>query len=120
MNSEQLNLMEQLTTIGTNLDGLKANVHRIAYQDQELQEKLSHIWDVTQELQRQLINPEVIKGQREDAVAQVRRIVDMFQACNGLPDERELAGLGYACELGHEKISLYRDMSAAKCPQEAA
>ena len=104
MNTKNIILTEQLTAIGSNLDWLKAQMSRFACEDNEIQRKLAHIWDVTQELQQQLINPEVIKGQREDAVAQVRHIVDMFQACNGQPGEHELVGLGYACALGHEKI----------------
>ncbi|MGD9949875.1 MAG: hypothetical protein AB7U29_15550 [Desulfobulbus sp.] len=125
MNTEQLKVMEQLTAIGSTIEGLRANIHRIAHQDQAITGKLAQIWDVTQELQRQLVNPEVIKGQREDAVAQVQRIVDMFQACDGNPDDRELVGLGYACELGRDKIGLYmvmdrKAMLSTETSQEAA
>jgi len=107
METQQLQMLEQLTEIGMAIDGLKANIQRVARQDQGMGDKLTRLWCITQALQRHLACPEVVQGYRDDAVAQVQRIVDLFNECGGCPDSRQLVSIGYACELGRDKISTY-------------
>lgn len=51
----------------------------------------------------------IVEQYRQDAVGQITRIGELLgEAATGTIDDRTLAGLGMACELGAEKVMLYQ------------
>lgn len=85
----------------------------------EADSSLIQIWDVTQELQRTLCNQGVTEGFRSDALAQAARVCELIFECDLLPDDRQFANIGYACDLAAEKIKHYQRMANFAAQLEA-
>ena len=71
---------------------------------------LLQVWDVTQDLQRLLCTRNVLEAMRDDALQQAMRVHELIMECDLVPDDRQVASVGYACDLAADKIKHYQRM----------
>lgn len=106
---ERFENMEKLKGILESVTLLRASLNAQG-PDLQMQGALIQVWDVSQDLQRQLCSQAVIEGFRDDALEQATRVWDLIIECGLAPDDTQLANIGYACELTAEKIKKYQRM----------
>jgi hypothetical protein len=100
------------------LEDIKAAVIRIrdaqtgALSYRDIDDALARIWDVACDLQRRIELPVVVAGCRQDAVDQLARLYELLaEGTVSALDDRQLCGLGWACDLAQERIETYRRMA---------
>jgi hypothetical protein len=108
---EIVTMQKQLVDIEAAISALMRSTRWLRRPDTVVQVNLSHIWDVTLDLQRRIAQPAVVKGMCCDALDQVVRVYDLLTECEGVPNGDQLTSIGYACELAAEKIKLYQQMA---------
>lgn len=86
--------------IGTVLHG---DLMRMAVSGQ-LEVRLTDLWGKASRLQTALDTRDVISGYKTDALDQIGRLEELLMELGLDPDEKQLAGVGYACDLAQEKI----------------
>ena len=110
--SEVLKMQQQLDEIITAANTLKRSTQWIRRPDMVvLQSNLSHVWNVTLELQRRVAHPAMVHGLCCDALDQVARVYDLITECDGVPDGQQLKSIGFAMEVAAERIKFYQQMS---------
>ena len=107
---EAMHMQAQLEDIRRQIHNLTAVEWR-PDQEERIQQSLSRIWDVTCDLHRRLAGPDLLAGYRDDALDQIGRVMELIAASEGSTDDRQLIGIGYACDLAREKIKLYQRMA---------
>lgn len=111
MTEEMLKMLGQLNDITESVEGLKISVQRSCGDEADVQDKLQCIWQVTQDLERQLARPEVINGFRADAEHQIERVGQLIAESRYQRDERQMVSIAFSCELAVEKVRKYRAMA---------
>ena len=112
MTEEMLKMLGQLNDITESVEGLKISVQRSCGDEAEVKAKLTHIWQVTQDLERQMARPEVINGFKVDAIHQIERVFQLIGETKTYEiDERQMISIGFAGELMNEKIRKYLNMA---------
>ena len=107
---EAMHMQAQLEDIRRQIHNLTAVEWR-PDQEERIQQSLSRIWDVTCDLHRRLAGPDLLAGYRDDALDQIGRVMELINASEGSPDDRQLIAIDYACDLAQEKIKLYQRMA---------
>lgn len=112
MTEEMLKMLGQLNDITESVEGLKISVQRSCGDEADVQDKLQCIWQVTQDLERQLALPEVIAGFKADAQHQIERVFQLIGETRSYEmDEQQMISIGFAGELMNEKIRKYLNMA---------
>lgn len=112
MSEDMLQMLEQLNNITESVEGLKISVQRSCGDDEQVKEQLTHIWQVTQDLERTLARPEVIAGFKADAMHQIERVAQLINETRAFEiDERQMVSIAFAGELMNEKIRKYLNMA---------
>ena len=112
MSEDMLQMLEQLNNITESVEGLKISVQRSCGDEAQVRETLGHIWQVTQDLERQLARPEVINGFKADAIHQIERVHQLIAETRSYEiDDRQMISIGFAGELMNEKIRKYLNMA---------
>lgn len=108
---EVLKMQEKLEEIGKSVSALM-NANWVLVSSPMAREKLIKIWDVTQNLQRQLSRTDLLTGYRNDAIDQAARVMDLMFECEMHPDDDQLTSIGYACDLAQTKIKTYQQVAS--------
>lgn len=106
-NHDTQHILTQLETIQDDAMTLRLAVAGQA-SPLDIESALARIWAVSVALQRRLCTSRTVAGYREDALAQVARVWELAGECGLAPDDRQLAGLGYACDLAAAKVKKYQ------------
>jgi len=109
--SEIIEIQKQIEEITAVMAALMVSTRFMSRCDTVVQAKLTHVWDVTQDLQRRAAHPAIVQGLCCDALDQVARVFDLITECEGVPNSQQLASIGFAGELMAEKIKIYQQMS---------
>lgn len=111
MDEKATGIMDQLNGISESINGLRESVlYAAPLVDPEMQEKMTRIWSIAQQLERQFAMPEVIGKCRQDATEQICRVYQLIGEAD-IPDDRQLLSIGLAFELAQEKIKTYSYVS---------
>lgn len=113
MSNEKTPMLEQLEDISSTVEGLKVCVQRQGA-DTEMQDKLTCIWQITQELQKAITRPEVVQAYRSDAYSNINKVDELIEewiATITDDDDTQLIAIAYAGELMVEKIRKYLQLN---------
>lgn len=110
MNStERLIDMEKLDDILKSVNQLRVSLAQQGNKQADC--ALVQMWDVTQDLQRRLCTQTVLESMRDDALQQAARVHELVMECDLVPNDRQVASVGYACDLAADKIKKYQRMA---------
>lgn len=108
--TQRLSNMEKLDDILKSVNQMRA---AMATQGEHgADSALLQVWDVSQDLQRRLCTRSALEAMRDDALQQAMRVHELILECDLVPNDRQVASVGYACDLAADKIKKYQRMAS--------